>query len=167
MMKKIALLATVTTMAFGATNGYAASDIGDVDAQILTPIAVTIANPLSFGQLTVGSTGGTLNVSNGSGTVATGDVVSVTAGSAAAVQVTGQASANYSLSVPASTTISDGGANTMNVALREETSGNSGTVARIFDALGEDAFFIAGLLTVPASQPAGTYNGTYTLTANY
>lgn len=131
--------------------------------------SVSCDNGLSFGSLAAGAASSTVKIDAASGSRSrlTGDVFLITSGAGAAggratctVVVSGAAS--YSISFSASTiSLTKSGGGSMSLALATSpvstltTTGTSGT------------FYVGGTLTVSASQSAGNYSGTYTVTVQY
>ena len=81
--------------------------------------------------------------------------------SGASFDVTGDGNANYSITLPSSTTLSSGG-NTMIVDTFNHDAGASPTLVG-----GSDTFNVGATLHVGATQASGTYSGTFSVTVNY
>ena len=133
-------------------------------ADVITPIYVTQDTPLNFGKFSAG------NGNNGAGTVVvdkTTGLRSVTGGvqkiDASDTSTVGAFTAHgadlgYSIAVTNATLT---GAGTAMVATLV-ASKNTGTIAS-----GTDTFQVGGSLAVPATQTAGAYSGSYTVTVSY
>ncbi len=80
---------------------------------------------------------------------------------AASFNVTGDGNANYSITLPSSTTLSSGG-DTMTVDTFNHDAGATPTLAG-----GADTFNVGATLNVGATQAVGTYSGTFDVTVNY
>lgn len=159
-LKNFAAAGAVAAVALMSGQAMAASATGDASVTIATPIAVSQSTALSFGTVAVGATGGTVVLDHASATTVTGDVSKLGGTIASgAFLVTGLASQNFTVTVPASTTLTSG-ANSMTTTLTTDTAsgsiGGSGTT-----------FHVGGTLTVAGGQATGTYNGTYSVTVNY
>ncbi|MEI7788319.1 MAG: DUF4402 domain-containing protein [Chlorobiaceae bacterium] len=170
--KIIALSCTVAMLVFGSEANAATSNTASANASatILTPIALTNTTPLAFGTIVPSTSAGTVTVAT-NGTRSGANVVLIstastngTASSAAAFDITGENSKIYSVTLPAD--------NTVNI-----TSGNDRMVVNSFTSDvatggnkltgGKDNFHVGGTLLVGASQAAGTYSGTFSVTAQY
>lgn len=146
---------TVAATLFGASLAHAASATGTASATVLAPIAISQATALDFGTFASGATAGTVT----SAGTASGGVTLIEKGAPAGFKVTGSASRNFTITVPASVTLTSG-ASSMTASLSAPTSST-------LDALGKKDIAVTGTLSVAANQAAGNYNGTYTITANY
>lgn len=159
-MKKT-LLVIIPTL-FGISSAQAASTTGTANAKVVTPISISAGAALEFGSFAAGATPGTITQSG----VTTGGVTAVSSGatrSAGTFSVTGQASTAYTFTLPATVTLNGPSASTMTANL----SLSSGTASRTLSAGGTETVSINGTLSVAASQLAGDYTGTYTVTTVY
>jgi hypothetical protein len=154
-----------TDSALAATTNASATGV------VITPIAITKATDLSFGNIAAGVAVGTVTVSpNGARAFAGGAVAAGGTSTAAKFDVTGQGTATYSITVTGSATLSDGATHTMafntvsDVTASAITSGN--VTAGALTA-GAQSIFVGGVLSVGANQVAGTYTGTVTATVDY
>jgi spore coat protein U-like protein len=128
---------------------------------IITPIAISPVTPLSFGSVSVGTTGGTIVLPATGSATYTGDVKNATGTTApaqGAFKVTGVTGQNFTVSVVGTALTS--GANTIPL------SGISNSTPTAITATGS-TFTVGGTLTIAASQAAGTYAGTITATVAY
>jgi hypothetical protein len=162
----ISLLTVFAMSTFAQGNGTSATATSS--ATIITPISMSSDVPLAFGNLAVNSTAGTVVMTPASPTVRTstgGVTLPQTAGTYTAAHfiVGGQANSVYTIGLPSSATITSS-SNTMlvNTFLSSLTS-NSGTL----NSSGSDNFYVGATLNVNASQPSGTYSGTFPVTVNY
>ncbi|HUP91634.1 MAG TPA: DUF4402 domain-containing protein [Solimonas sp.] len=159
---KAALLAAA---AVATGNAFAASASADATATVVTPIAITSTADLVFGKFSAG-TGGSVVMSNAGARSKTGSVVLLTgtAGGAAGFNVTGDANATYSISLPAddSVTVSDGASHSMAVDSFISNPGSSGTLTG-----GAQAVAVGATLTVGSGQAAGAYTGTFAVGVEY
>ncbi len=135
----------------------------NIPARIATPLSAIEKSALSFGAIAAGATSGTVNQAG----VTTGGVTAITSSgnprTAGSYEVTGEPSTSYSFVFPSTISLTSPGKPNMNVAL-SYASGNSN---RSLNISGKETININGVLTVGASQPAGTYSATYTITLNY
>ena len=162
-MKKLTkILALLTVMvAFSAATHAQVSATANASAVIFTPLTISSTVEMDFG--TLASAGGGTLVLNLDNSLTPSAGVTVIAGTptAASFTVEGISGATYSISIPASITLADGG-NTMTV--NPITNNSTGTLTG-----GEDTFAVGGTLNVSAGQLPGTYTNTtdLTITVNY
>jgi uncharacterized protein DUF4402 len=81
---------------------------------------------------------------------------------AAAFTVSGQGSATYAITLPASATVTSG-ANTMTVNGFTSNPAGTGTLS----GAGSQNLLVGATLNVGASQATGTYSGTFDVTVTY
>ena len=160
---KAALVAATAIAAFASTGAQAqaATQTADARVTILTAVQLAQNDVLDFGVVASGATAGTVTLPIGSNTrTCSASVTCVGTALRGRFTVTG-ASNGYSvaITVPTSATLTSG-TNTMAVALTPSITGFTSTGAA-------QSFFVGGTLTVGASQAAGLYTGTYTVSANY
>lgn len=165
-MKKLFKLIGLTfvTICFSASVlGQGVSATANASAVIISPIAITKTTDLSFGNLAVGAGGGSLILSTASGRTPTGDVSyqAAPAATAAAFDVTGSAGLTYTITLPASATITSG-ANTMTINTFVSNPVSPATLAA-----GSNTLLVGATLVVGAAQPTGTYTGTFDVTVGY
>ena len=146
-----------------SSNALAATAVGTANARVVTPISVTAGTALEFGSFASSASTGTITQAG----VVTGGVTAVTGGATRAAgtfTVNGEAvnGTSYTFTLPATATLTSG-ANNMTATL----SLAAGTASRTLNASGVDAVSVNGSLAVAASQAAGAYTGTYTVTVNY
>jgi hypothetical protein len=152
--------AAAITAGLYSTAATAATVTADAQATVIQPLVVTQTNGgMNFGDLSVGTVGGTLILTPGGGLTASADVD--TAGGtvqAGNYNVAGEAGKVYTISFDASATLNSAG-NTMTVDTFTDDAPASPTVPSSFN--------VGGTLNVDPSQAAGTYTGSYTITVNY
>lgn len=158
---KIASAVALTTLVFsGGAN--AASVTSTASATIATPIAISQTSAMSFGTVTASAAAGTAVLSTAGGLTATGGAGSLGGTiSAAAFNVTGSSGATFSISLPATATLSSG-ASSMSVSGFNHDAGVTPTLAS-----GTANFSVGATLNINANQVAGAYSGTYAVTTNY
>lgn len=153
-MKKITfiLLVLLTGTAFGQTPVTSS-------AEIIEAITLTEVTGLNFGK--VDNTAGTVIISTAG--VVTGTKTQISGGttSAAELTVTGEPNEAYTITVPTTTTLSDGGSATMDV------TGIDHNATQVLDASGNETVNLGGTLTVGATQTTGSYTGTISVTVAY
>lgn len=136
-------------------------------ARVITPISIenTGGQGLDFGMIAVGASESKVVVSAKATVpvnVSLGDAVVITSTpqKAAKFTVSGQAGQAYTISIPASATISSG-VNSLtinNFSCSNGTGGNIGT---------NDLFYVGGELTIPAGATPAVYQGTFSVTVAY
>jgi hypothetical protein len=169
-MKKIFALIVIFTVfamsTFAQGNGTSAT--ASSSATIITPISMSSDVPLVFGNVAVNATAGTVVMTPASPTVRTstgGVTLPQTTGifTAAHFIVGGQGNSVYTIGLPTDITITSS-SNTMHVnTFNSSLTNNSGTL----NSSGADNFYVGATLNVNATQPSGTYSGTFNVTVNY
>jgi len=142
----------------------AASDNGTATATVVTPIAIENTAGLAFGKFSAGS-GGTVVMNTAGARSKTGGVVllSGTAGSAAAFDVTGDGSATYAITLPGSATVTHTDTVTnMSIGTFASNPSATGTLSA-----GAQTVNVGATLTVASAQTAGSYSGTFTVSVEY
>jgi hypothetical protein len=170
LLTKIRTSSAFAIVFFGCTAGTFAqvSATATASATIVTPITITNASNIKFGNVAVNSSLGTVVLTPAGTRSTTGGVtLPVIAGTVAAgsFTVTGQPNYTYSITLPgAANTISSGG-NNMTVDTWTSTPAGTGTLS----AGGTQTLNVGATLHVAGSQAAGTYtSGTpFTVTVNY
>lgn len=182
-MKKSFMLIAVALLAF-AGSAYAfppntATGTGNASARIILPISVGQDEALSFGTFFSGATSGTVTVnsngtsgSQGSSRTSGGGVTLYTGTQGTNWQqaewsIEGEVGFLYTITGIAGAHTVTSGSNTMSYLFNAPTgNGPVGTIGTD-TSLDTDDVMYGGVLTVGANQAAGTYTGTYTLTATY
>ena len=136
----------------------------NANARIITPISLAKTADMNFGDVVASGALGTVILTPAGARSTTGgaSLGSATGVTAAAFTVSGQGSATYAITLPASTSVTSG-ANSMTV--NAFTSNPSGTGA--LSAGGSQNLTVGGTLNVGASQATGTYTGTFNVTVTY
>ncbi len=155
-------------------------------ACVAQPISLTNVAGLNFGRIISGAQAGTITVS-ATGSISSNNVTNGPAPysgssafvdpSAATFYVTGEPGFNYSITTPATSTVSNGN-NHMTITfgtVTAETVGgyapsgslNGAGTASAIASNGYDAWAIGATLSVGANQPSGTYTGTFQETVQY
>lgn len=170
MKLSLAVAAAVAAAAF-STGAHAAQASTTATGKVLEPITITKSADLTFGEFAVGSTGGTVVVTTGGTRTKTGDVVlsSVVDGTRGAFAVAGEADATFSITAPDTGVLTHTDTTTtMAVDFSHDLDGTSqdnpasGTLTA-----GAATIYLGGTLTAGASQKAGDYSGTATITVEY
>lgn len=165
---KSAILAAtaVAVVSLGATSASAATATGNATARIVDALQITEDTVLNFGTIVPGAASGNV-VITAAGAKACDPALSCISGThaAGAFTVTGLGGQGVNVSVSAPTSLDDAGAGVA-MPLSALTT-NTGSITLSAGATGSASFTVGGTLTVGANQLAGTYTGTYTVTANY
>ena len=163
-MNKLLLGGAVVALAATATLNYAhATDAtGTASAVILAAITLAETTGMDFGIVTPDPAGDVI-------TVTTGGAVSAASGSGLSGTTSGGTFASTGTALTAVTiAFSTGDALTGPGADMPLGGFNHDAGASpAFDGAGDLSFDVGAALTVGASQVAGTYNGTYTVTVDY
>ena len=168
------LCATAILLAAKSSNAQSPTETAtaNVSATIVQPITITKTVDMSFGNVAVRvGTGGTVVLAPG-GSRTTGGAGGVTLPAtpgtvaAASFTVSGDANRTFVLTLPSSTTLSDGGtpshSMTVNTFTSNLTNNTDGTLSN-----GSATVNVGATLNVSANQFAGNYTGTFSVTVNY
>ena len=153
-----ALIAVSSGSAFAAGNTSTAN--GTATATVVAPLVLTHTSgaSLTFGTF-VPSTAGTVTITAAGAATYSGPVAMVTnTYSADAFTVSGDTTRTFTIATTGSTLTGPGTAMTFTTT----PSAATGTLAA-----GAASFTVGGVLTVPPTQTAGSYTGTYTATVTY
>ncbi len=159
---KIAALSLAIT---GATSGIAnaATTSASMTLDIGTAFSIVKTSDLTFGSILLPGTNGTLVIAPDGTASATGGVLAPgTGASAAGFSVTGPAGNAYTITLPASSIITDGVTN-LTVDAYTHDAGTTPTL----DGAGEAAFNVGATVNVTAIATVGTYSGTFEVIADY
>ena len=163
MNKKLLLVAGVAITSAGIYSPavMAVSTTGSSTARVVQAMTITAANALAFGDLLTGASGTViLDTANG----VTGSLAATGTQTSGSFTISGAANAVYTVTLDASTTITDG-TDTMNVTGINHDSGLLGS--RTLSGTGADTLSIGGTLTVAGTEGVGSYSGTYNVTVDY
>ncbi len=138
------------------------SDFANVDITVLAPISISASGNMDFGTMVTTGTAGTVTVTPAGARSSVNVDLLGGVPSAASFDVTGDGNANYSTTLPSSTTLTSGG-NTMTVDTFTDDAG----VNPKLPAGGSETFNVGATLHVGATQASGTYSGTFSVTVNY
>jgi len=158
---KLSIAAAMSVAVLGASVAKADSVTATANASIATALSVTEGTQVNFGKVAPSAAAGTVVLAVGGTTTDTNVTrLSGVTAVAGAFTLAGEASATYSVTLPASTTVDDGG-NSMTVNAFTNNAGSA------LDGGGAGTFNVGATLNVGASQAAGTYSGSYAVTVNY
>lgn len=152
---------------------HAGAATGNMTAEILTPIVIAVPTDLQFGSMTVAAgAGDTVTIDTANARSVAGANVTLVAGAitpaAAVVSVTAAVGPTIRLQMGATAfTVTDGGGNTMAVNNFQISTNAGGTQEDVVLAASPETFPVGADLVVGAGQAAGSYTGTFTISANY
>ena len=162
----IALAALAAPLPALAAPGGTTTVTGTASAQIITPISIVATAPLRFGVMAQPTAAGTVTVSTAGVVTTGGGMIGNTAiaqGSsgpqAGKFRVSGEPGRQFFVTLPLAATVTRSGSS-MTITLFTVGALTGSPVGSLDIAVG-------GTLAVGASQPVGTYNGTYQITASY
>lgn len=141
-----------------------ASAQADATATIIAPITLTNTADLQFGNVVASTAAGTIVVDTAGGRTWTAGATGISGlpVSAAAFTVGGGANRTFTITLPASTTITNGAEN-----MTVDTFTSSLGASSVLDGSGAAALAVGGTLTVNANQATGSYSGTFSVTVAY
>jgi len=150
-----------------ADDAHSKSVISQSKARVIAPITLenTSNQGLDFGVIALGTTNASIliapaatvpiNVPTGNSVVLTSSVQT-----AAKFTVSGEDAKSYVITVPASTTISNG-AQSLTITDFTCSNGSGGLIGT------NDVFYVGATLLIPSSAVADTYQGTFSVTVAY
>lgn len=168
MKNSIRLFAAIVMMAGFSTTMVAQSETTGVGALIVTALQLTESSAMHFGTMTVPTTLATVILDVNGDRTNTGTVGLLSApiaASAAAYDVTGDASETYFITHDASTTITNGTA--LYDMTVDEFVCSYATWEGTLDGSGDSSFSIGATLNLADDQPVGTYSGTFDISIAY
>lgn len=158
---KFALLGVVAAAAMASTGAQAATQTASAEVDIVAAVQLAQNDGLDFGVVASSGTAGTVALPIGSNTrICSAGVTCVGTALRGRFTVSG-ATTGYvvAINVPASTTLNSGANNMLLSLVPSMTSFTAGA--------GPQEFFVGGSLAVGANQAAGTYTGSYNVSADY
>lgn len=168
MMKQISkfFVLAVVMLSFTAATFAQVSATATVTANIMTPILMSKTTDMNFGNSAVTAALGTVILATNSTRTVTGGSTAVGGfPTAAAFSVTGAASTNFAVTLPAGVTTLTGPGVNMTVDTWVSNPSGTGT----FDGVGAATVLVGATLHVGGSQTAGTYTqvAPFQVTVNY
>ncbi len=165
----------VTAMLAGgaiiAPISFAASDTATTTGTVVTPISITQATDLNFGEFAADpATAGTMTVSTaGAASSATVVVTNDASVTAASFDVAGSANASYSISIADDELTHTDTTTTMALTTTHDLDALAGDnpATGTLDGTGVQTIYVGGELAVAAGQLAGSYSGAITATVEY
>ena len=169
-MNKKNLLSSAAAMALLAgiisQSALAATDTGTANARIVTPITVTEATQMNFGDIQPEAGATTVTLSTAGVATPSGATVVTGSPSQGVFTVTGTEAATYSITLPADGIVQlTGPGPAMDVDGFNHDAGGTPTIG----VGGTSTLNIGAVLSVAgsATQTAGDYSGTYDVTVDY
>ena len=159
--KSVIALAAAAAVLSATSTAMAADGVGTANASVVAAIAIAENTQMNFGTISSTGTAGTVVLATG-GTATDTNVTRLAGGTlaAGAFTISGGSGSAYTITMPASAVTLTSGSDTMTVSSFTHTA--SGTLPAATEAIN-----IGATLAVGASQAAGTYAGSYTITVNY
>lgn len=158
----------------GIGNVQAADGTGTANATVVRPITITASSPnLRFGSFSTSAAGQTVAIAtDGTRTVtgALGVGTAQNAFGAASFTVGGEGALTYAITLPTTTNITTGSgaaAETMAVSSFVSNPNGTGALSGSAGAAGTQTLLVGATITSVASQVAGIYSGTFTVTVAY
>lgn len=167
-----ALLATAATIGLlAATPAFAqagapSSATANADAVIVAPISIVKVTDLNFGRIAADSAASTVTVNAAGARTSSSPSVLIAAGStptAATFTITGEPGLSYSHSHPSTVTLTGPAGSTAMTATFLPEMSSGGTL----DTTGSAAYALGASLAVGASQMAGAYTGSFSVSVQY
>ena len=159
---KIALTSMVTVAAMASTAAHADTENATAQAQVIPAVELTENDPLTFGVILSSANAGSVTISTTSNTPICTSGISCVAESTQRGRFTvSNAEAGYTvgITVPSTVTLTSGSS--------QMTAELESSMASFMSAGADQVFYVGGMLTVGSNQPAGYYNGTYEVSAEY
>jgi hypothetical protein len=143
----------------------AAVSTATVTANIIRPVSMNTQNGLSFADISVKKSAGTVVLSPDGNRATTGgtSIKSSVPSEPAAFTVSGEPNAAYTISLPEASVLTNSQGSTMVVTKFTSLPAISGLI----DANGQQELFVGGTLNVGNNQAYGPYTGTMVVTIQY
>jgi Mat/Ecp fimbriae major subunit len=141
----------------------AATTSASASANILTPIALSKTADLNFATIIPGASADTVVVSAAGGRTCGAALTCSGSVASAAFNVAGSANTSYAITLPSTISLTSG-SNSMTVDnFTSSKVGNTSTLS----GTGTDSFTVGARLNVGASQAAGAYTGSFSVSVDY
>jgi spore coat protein U-like protein len=168
-------LALATAFALGAASigGAAQAAVANATASatVVAPITISKTTDLAFGNFYASAATGTIKVdTNNTRSVSGGVTLGTGSGTAASFNITGQASATYTIAYATGVTLTGPGTAMALTQVSDTTAaGGASTLATsgTLSAGGAQSLYLGGTLAVGANQVAGAYSGAISATVDY
>ncbi len=160
LMQAVVASTALAVIALGGHGAQAATVAANAKARVLAAVTLSQTADLNFGTIVPGTTASTVVVNSGGGSICGAGLSCLIAGAAGGFNVGGTTGETVALTSDATASLSNGTGGTMNV------TGLSLSNATLVLA-GGDTFTVGGTLNVGAAQAAGSYTGSFNVSANY
>ena len=157
---KIALASTAVAAAMLSSGAQAATATGTAKVEILVPVELSTITDMDFGLVAAGASSGVVTLPVGSNTRACVNVTCIGTASRGSFQVTNASNGQVIQLSATNATLTGPGAN---MAVTTVLSASSVT----FNSASLETVNVGGSLAVGTNQAAGSYTGTFTVTAQY
>jgi len=160
---KLALAGAVLAAGMGSNAAYAATEQADATVQVLAAVQLSAVTDLNFGIVAASAAGGTVTLAPSATAVPVASgVTAISGASAASFQVTQATNGQViRLSVGNPSPLTNG-SNT--IPLSGLTLSNSSIT---FNSASLQTVYVGGTISLGANQAAGTYTGSFDVTADY
>lgn len=165
MKKLLFLFVGLLLMVISAESVKAQTATATASATIVEPISIAVAGELNFGAIVPSTTlaGSVVVASDGTPTPTNVTLISLVSASVPTFTVTGAPNATFYVTLPISTTISNG-TESMTVSSFTQSVANPLTLGA---TTGTEDFSVGATLTVAADQAVGAYTGSFDVTVAY
>ncbi|MGC1470092.1 MAG: DUF4402 domain-containing protein [Sphingorhabdus sp.] len=160
---KLALAGAIVATGMVSNAAYAATEQADATVQVLAAVQLSAVTDLDFGVVAASAAGGTVSLGAASGATpsATG-VIAISGGAPASFQVTQATNGEViDLTVGNPAPLTGPGAD---IALSGLTL-STGSIT--FNSASLETVYVGGTISLNPNQVAGTYTGTFDVTAEY
>lgn len=160
---KLALAGAVIATGMMSNAAYAATQQADATVQVLAAVQLSAVSDLDFGVVAASAAGGTVSLGASASAVPVGSgVIAISGGSAASFQVTQATNGEViDLTVGNPAPLTGPGAN---IALSGLTLSNNSIT---FSSTSLQTIYVGGTISLNPNQVAGTYTGSFDVTAEY
>ncbi len=160
---KLALAGAVIATGMMSNAAYAATQQADATVQVLAAVQLSAVSDLDFGVVAASAAGGTVSLGASASAVPVGSgVIAISGGSAASFQVTQATNGEViDLTVGNPAPLTGPGAN---IALSGLTLSNNSIT---FNSASLQTIYVGGTISLNPNQVAGTYTGSFDVTAEY
>lgn len=162
----VVLLSLIASSAFAQVNTATQSTAGS--ATIIQPISLAVASSLSFGTVVRPSSGsGSVVISNTGGVTTTGGAVVLASSTTSypTYTVGGEGGQAYTVTFPATMTLTGPSASTITVSLTH--SAFAANLSGALGSAGTATFTAGGTLPLTSTSTTGAYTGSYSVTVTY
>lgn len=159
---KLALAGAIVATGMVSTAAHADTETATATVEVLAAVELSAVTDLDFGVVAASAAGGTVSIGTGSDTPTASGVIAISGGARASFQVTQATDGEViALTVDNPTPLTGTGTDITlsNLAL------STGSIT--FDSGTLETVYVGGQITLGANQTAGTYTGSFDVTAEY